>query len=62
MDIKALVLVVLSYAIMIKSTFAESEPDAAFNRALPSTVAADQEHLLQVHTRLRCYGCSVDVH
>ena len=46
----------------MKYAFTESEPDAAFDRALPSIATTDQEHLTQVHARERCYGCRLDVH
>ena len=45
-----------------KFVLAEFEPDAAFDRALPSTVATYQDHLVQVHARERCHGRGVDVH
>ena len=45
-----------------KFVLAEFEPNAAFDRALPSTAAADQDHLVPVHARKRRYGRGVDVH
>ena len=42
--------------------FAESQSDAALDRALPPAAATYQEHLVQVHAWEWCHGRGVDVH